>query len=375
MTAARRDGDLRRRPLVAGDHQAALAGPADRRGVGEVDRRLRLVGEPDDGGQQAALGEGAHRVGAGVERRPPPPFVRRLGGRTSHAHRDRRDDAEGALGAQQQLAQVGAGGVGRRRAERERPGRGGGGERDDHRVEAAVAGAGLPARPGGREAADRRVLEGLGVVAEGQPVPGQQRLGLGTAQARLEGRGHRDLVDGEEPLHPHQVEADQAGEAVAAGGEATRHARAAAEGDDRDPVLGGPREQGHDLVVPVGSHDRVGGVGEVTGARPQQVGRRLAARAQGARGVVDEDVVGPHDRAQPVEQRVVERDRRGRRAGDGRAVLEAEGEVDQAERGVGQDRRGVGGAPALRVHLDGGQVPGHALQCDTCRHFVTQASC
>ena len=58
---------------------------------------------------------------------------------------------------------------------------------------------------------------------------GQQRLGLGAAQAGLEGRGHRDRVDGEQPLHPDQVEADHAGVALAPGDQAAGDRRAAAE--------------------------------------------------------------------------------------------------------------------------------------------------
>ncbi len=370
--AVRRASTSLGRAFVAGDHQAPrVLGAADRRRVGQVDRGLGLVGEPDDRGQQARLGEGAHRFGAGVEARPPPALVRRHGGRPTHAHGHRGDDAEGSFRAEQQLAQVGAGGVGGRRAEVERTRGGRSGEPDDHRVEAAVAGARLAAGAGGREAADRGVLEGLRVVAERQAVLAEQRLGLRATQAGLERGRHRHLVDREQPLHPDQVEADQPGEAVATGSQAAGDAGASAERDDRDAVLGGPRQDRRDVAVPVRADDRVGCVGEVAGTRLEQVGRGLAAGAEDAGRVVDQDVVGADDRAEAVEQHVVERGRGRRRAGDGRALLEPEGQVDQAERRRGQVGGGGRVAPALRVHLDCGRPEGHALQCDTCRHFVT----
>ncbi len=65
-------------------------------------------------------------------------------------------------------------------------------QRGDEVVEATVAGRRLAGGASGREAADRRVLERLREVPEGQPLRAQRILGLGSAQARPEGRGQRD---------------------------------------------------------------------------------------------------------------------------------------------------------------------------------------
>ena len=202
-------------------------------------------------------------------------------------------------------------------------------------------------------------------MAQRQAAGPEQGLGLRAAQARLEGRGHRHLVDGQQALHPHQVEADHAGEALAARGEPARHAGAATEGHDRDPVLGGPRQHRGHLAVAVGAHDCVGGVVEVPRPRAQQVGRGLAAGAQRAGGVVEQHVLGADDRAQAVEEGLVERGCGRPGAGHRRALAGAEGELDQAARGLRQVAGAGGVAPALGMHLDGRRPGRHALQCDT----------
>ena len=126
MTAARLASTAARVALVAGDHQAAARGlAADLAGVGEVDRGLGLVGEPQHGRQQPGLGQGAHRGRTVDERRPAPALVDLHLGQRAHPHGHRGDHAEGALGAQEQLAQVRTGGVGRRAAEVDPAARGG----------------------------------------------------------------------------------------------------------------------------------------------------------------------------------------------------------------------------------------------------------
>ena len=150
-------------------------------------------------------------------------------------------------------------------------------------------------------------------MAERQSVLGEEGFGLGAAQPRLEGRGHRDLVDGEQPLHPHQVQADHAREPVAARGQAAGDRGAATEGDDRHPVLHGPGQDGLHVVVPVGSDHGVRCVVEVAGAGAQQVGGGLSTRAERPRRVVGEHVLGSDGRPEVVEQRLVQRGRRRRR--------------------------------------------------------------
>ncbi len=207
-------GHRRGGPLVAGDHQAPTGrAPADRLGVGQVDGRLGLVGEAQHGRQELGLGELTDRVGTGVEGRPAPalvdPHLRQRPDPDGH----RRDHPERPLGAEEQLAEIGAGGTGRRMTEDDVAGRRGDLEARHQGVEATVARRRLAAGAGRREAADGGVLERLREVAERQAVLGQERLGLRAAQPRLEGGGHRHRVDREQPLQPDEVEAEHTGEA------------------------------------------------------------------------------------------------------------------------------------------------------------------
>ena len=104
--------------LVAGDHQAAAGRlSADLVGAREIDRGLGLVGEAEDGRQHPGLGQRPHRVGTDRERRPAPPLVDLHLGQLPDPHGHLGDHAEGALRAEEQLAQVRAGGVRRGGAE------------------------------------------------------------------------------------------------------------------------------------------------------------------------------------------------------------------------------------------------------------------
>ena len=365
--------DLRGGALVTHDHQAGALGAAlaDGVGAGEVDRGLGLVREPQDGGQQALLRQVAHRVAALGERRPAPALVDLDLGEPADPDGDGGDDAEGALGAEHELAQVGAGGVGRRGAEDPLTARGGDPQAHDHRVEAAVAGRGLAAGAGRGEAADRGELEGLGEVTQHQAALVQQRLGLRAAQAGLEGGGHRLLVDGQQLLHPHQVEGDQARVAVAACGEPAGHAGAAAEGDDREVVLDGHGQDRGDVVVAAGPDHRVGRVGQVARAGPQQVGRGLPTGAQPAYLVVEQDVLLADGGAQGRERRLPQRGRGDRRGLRRRGGAQPEGHLDESAGALGEVGRSIRAAPPQGVHLaeatgqrSGGRVRRHVLQCD-----------
>src|SRR5690606_27142619 len=131
---------------------------------------LGLVGQAKDGGPGSVLGEPAQGGGALVEGGEAPALVDAGLGDGPDAHRDRGDDAEGPLGAEDELAQVGSRGGARCAAGVQDALGGGEGEGEDHLVEAAVSGGGLSAGAGGGEAADGGPLEGLGEVAEGEAV-------------------------------------------------------------------------------------------------------------------------------------------------------------------------------------------------------------
>ena len=200
-------------------------------------------------------------------------------------------------------------------------------------------------------------------MAERHPLRREQRLGLGPPQARLQHGGHRDVVDRDQPLHPHEVEAQHAGVPLARGDQAAGHRRAAPERDDRDVVRDRDREDRGDLVVRAGADDGVGRVGEVALARPEEVGRRLAPGAQPPGLVVGADVLGADDLGELPQH--VGGDRRGGEGRwlDRRAVVEPEDHLDQAA-GLGRQGLRPGGVtPAGGVHL-ALLIQRHALHCD-----------
>ena len=189
-------------------------------------------------------------------------------------------------------------------------------------------------------------------MAQRQAVLGEQRLGLGPAEARLERRGHRVRVDGEQLVEPDQVERDDACEAVTPRDQATDDRRAATEGHERDVPLLAPGDQGGDLLVRGGAHDDIGRVGAVTGAEPEQVGRGLSPGAVQPDLVVGVHVLVADDAAQLDEQALVQRlgEAHVGRV-DGRGVRRTDEGVDEVERARGQ-RGGLGRvAPAGPVHV------------------------
>ena len=211
-------------------------------------------------------------------------------------------------------------------------------------------------------------------MAQRQAVLGEQRLGLGAAQARLRGsRSSRPSSTASSRFIRTRSRLTTPAKPSRRARQAAGHAGAAAERDDRDPVLGRPGQDGGDLVVPVGAHHGVGGVGEVAGAQ------RAAGRAWTCRGCAGVRVSSstrtcsaPTISASPSSRCVVQR---GRRGGVAPATAGRSWRPKASSTRPRADSGSVGGggrvAPALRVHLDSGRLDGHALQCDTCRHFVT----
>ena len=151
---------------------------ADALGGGQVDAGLGLVGQPHHGRAGAGLRDGAQRVGAGGEVGERPRLVAGGCRHRVHPHAHAGDDAEHALGADEQLAQVRARRGRRRPAEVEHARRGDRAQAADHVVEPAVARRVLAGRPGRGESADRRELEALREVAEREAALAEQSLGL-----------------------------------------------------------------------------------------------------------------------------------------------------------------------------------------------------
>ena len=196
-------------------------------------------------------------------------------------------------------------------------------------------------------------------MAERQAVLGQQRLGLGAAQAGLERCGHGDGVDGDQTVEAAEVEADQAGVPVAAGGQTARHAGAAAERHDRDVVLDRHRE--HARPPRRGSP----GARPRRGRRPGRLrgraaGRAWTCRACAAGGASSSVRTWPSPTTSAKAASTSAAGRRRQLAGHGLDLAGGpEHRLDERPGAVGQ-RGGSGGvAPALRVHLSR-----HALQCD-----------
>ena len=194
--------------LPAADHEAALGAAAEGEvgvealllealGAGELERDagLLLVGEAQDVGLLAVLGELADDLAAGDPVRGHPALVAALLGDRADAAGDLGDHAERPLGAQHQLAQGRPSGRVGRLEGPEGPGWSGQLDRGDELVEAPVSARGLAGGAGGRHAADGRLLEGLREVADRVAEAAEGRLGLGAAQARAEPGGERGAVE------------------------------------------------------------------------------------------------------------------------------------------------------------------------------------
>ncbi len=351
-------------PLVADDQHAALAPPAKgqiaaEQGLGGPARtlkserhpRLFAIGDADHIGQARALGEGANDLRAGLEVLGDPGLVATHRGPAADPDRDVGDHAQGPLGADDQLAQRrSGGGVGRRhrahlRRRRDQA------HRADEVVEAAVATRGLPRRPGRGEAADRRVLEGLGEVAEDEAGPVQLGFGLGAAEAGAQGRGQRSGVDAD-LAQADQIETYQSPVGAPLGGDAADDAGATAEGDDRHPLRRADLEHPAHLLRVGRADDGVGRRIEAAAAQSRQVRVTAPGRVPEAVLGAAVDGLGP-DRVeqalgQPLRrrQREVLDLRRPRRRGQLADPLAQRRERGRVELGFDL---GIPPAPPLRV--------------------------
>ena len=219
-------------PQRAAQRTGAGAGRHEQVGAGLVG-----VGEPDDVGEQVVPRQVLQGREPGRPRAERPALVRAARRLGSHPQGELGDDAEGALGAQGEAEEVGAGGTGRRVAHLQHAGRRREGQAGDEFVEPADAGGVLAGRPGGRVPAEGRELPALGQVAEGEAVAGELLLERRAAHAGADGDQGRRHVERPHRRHPAQVQRDRRPVVGVDAGESADDARAAAERDDDDAQL------------------------------------------------------------------------------------------------------------------------------------------
>ena len=179
LLATLESDDRQAAPLAAGHAQIApqdALGPASTWGERHRQVRLPLVGEPCDVGRGPGLLEHAQRLTALRKTPERPTLVPAQLRDRAHTKRRLADHPEYALGAHEQLAQVGPRGARRLLAGVDLARGGDESQSLDKLVDPPVAGRGLAGGAGGHPAAHGRVLERLWVVAERQSLAGQPPL-------------------------------------------------------------------------------------------------------------------------------------------------------------------------------------------------------
>ena len=234
------------------------------------------------------------------------------------------------------LAHARAGRGARHRPDVEQPGRGDDAQAARRVGDVAVA-VGLHARgAGGDPAAERRVGEGVGEVAEGPALGVELLLEPRAEDAGLHARQPRGLVDLEQPVHPAEVDRDDGPRLLPRRLEAAGDARAAAERDHDGVRLERRAQDLDDRGLVAGPHDDVGHPAEVAAALADEVAQALAARVDDAVEGVVGDVLVAHRTLERGTQSVAQLRRgdvelsEGERAG-GR-LLDVDPEVLQEER-------------------------------------------
>src|SRR5699024_6221552 len=111
-------------------------------------------------------------------------------------------------------------------------------------IDASVTGRLLTGRTGGDPPADGAEFEGLRVMAEREAARLQTLLEFGSEDPGLNGRRQRLLVDVEDPVETSHADAHDRGEPAAHGIDAADDAGAAADGNDRDGLLGAHGQEG-----------------------------------------------------------------------------------------------------------------------------------
>ena len=260
----------------------------------DVGQRLARLEQPAVGGIEPRLGDLAHRVGAveeALEAHGSRSAERRL---LAQAHPGFGDDAQNALGADEQAVGAGAGAGTGQAAALQRAGRrhhaGAFDEVVDMRVERGV----VAARARGDPAAQGRAAIGLHVVAHGEGAVAQLVLDRGPIDAALDARGVAHRIDFQHLVHVARRDRHHLVE-LGAGLDALHHRRAAAVGDrlGADPVA--PVEQAHDVLLVLGEGHGVGRVGHLPHEHARGVEARLAVAVLQPR-----QVIGAHDVLQRI---------------------------------------------------------------------------
>ena len=142
----------------------------------------------------------------------------------------------------------------------------------------------VSARARRNPAAERRVLEALRVVAQGEAVRGELLLEVRPEGPRLDARRPRRRVHLEHPVHRAEVHRDRAVPRAPAGPlHAADDARPAAERHDGEPLALAPREHRRDLRLVAREGDHVGRAREVAAEGAREI-RGSSCRACASRG-------------------------------------------------------------------------------------------
>lgn len=223
-------------------------------------------------------------------------------------HTHVRDDAEGALGADKELTQIGGACSGCRRT----PGldhstRGGdNGEALNHVLEAPVSSRRLPPRrPGGGKPAQSGEQEALREVPDRETVLTQKLLGPWAGSSAAERRNARFLVQPDKLIEPAQIERKNCVEPVTNGIEPADDAGATTERDHCDPVGRAVSENLLDLCVCPWSDDCVRCVLRLDATTAQQIrGGALATGPKDSIRILGTDVLGPDQPSQRFDMRL-----------------------------------------------------------------------
>ncbi len=254
-----------------------------------------------------------------------------------HTHGHLGDDAERALAADGQRAQVRPGRRGRRHAESPRPRRGRQAHALHHVLEPAVSRRRLPRRTRRGEPAQCGALERLRHVAQREAVRGEQVLRVRAPDPGLEHGQPGRPVDGDEPVEPFEVQRDDGGLVAPQRGDPTDDGRAAAERHHSD-VVGHARVHHPLHLVRIARHHhgvrhgepaRVSAAQEVEVGHPARTTESFALAVQHVPGTDRLDEGGAGHRRQP-----------GRRHDEGRGGCGGSG---------GRERSDAAGEPAHRM--------------------------